>query len=178
MCPPPVATTSDNRLRNCPIGAQRLECDDDSKQAIGVLPISNSLYWVELARLRRPLFCFHKFWHTKTHLLTDAFHIYIYYVSDDVTYYINYRRHIYFLSSYLSTRYKTVKVVILCKFSQTWLKAWIVRFILRHPVDSSRTLQLRTHCFWIPPLVVVFTTTATEIYRPTQPSTLICHKSK
>jgi len=67
MCPPPVATTSDNRLQNCLIarsitsrpsapsrfagllsGAQRLECDDDSKQAAGVLPRSNSLLGLSL----------------------------------------------------------------------------------------------------------------------------------
>jgi len=62
MCPPPVATTSDNRLRNCPIArwitswpicsqqvctcrtsfsVQRLECDDDA-QAVGVLSRLNS----------------------------------------------------------------------------------------------------------------------------------------
>jgi len=68
MCPPPVATTSDSRLRNsCSAidnvtldqsalsrfprllsGAQRLECDDDGKQAVGVLPRSNDLLCLSL----------------------------------------------------------------------------------------------------------------------------------
>ena len=62
MCPPPVATTSDNHLQNCLtawsigldhsshsrfsgllLGAQCLECDDDGKQAVGVLSRWNSL---------------------------------------------------------------------------------------------------------------------------------------
>jgi len=59
MCPPPVATC-DNRLWNCPVArsitswpicsqqvcrtsaAQHLECNDDGKQAVGMLPRSNS----------------------------------------------------------------------------------------------------------------------------------------
>jgi len=64
MCPQSVATTSDNRLQTCPVvrsitswpicsqqvcnfrgllsGAQCLECDNDGKQAVGVLPRLNS----------------------------------------------------------------------------------------------------------------------------------------
>ena len=64
MCPPPVATTSDNCLRICPIAqsitscSQQvcstsfmfLECDDDGKQAVwvGVLLISNNLLGLSL----------------------------------------------------------------------------------------------------------------------------------
>jgi len=59
------ATTTVNKL---------LECFPD-----------RTAYWVYVWAIRRPLSWFHKFWYMKTHLLTDAFHIYIYYVSDDVT---------------------------------------------------------------------------------------------
>ena len=90
VCPPPVATTSDNRLRSCPIArsimpwpicsqqvcttsflssTSRIECDDDGKLAVGVLPRCNNLLGLSLA-IRRPLFWLHKFWHTKTHLLS------------------------------------------------------------------------------------------------------------
>ena len=68
MCPPQVALTSDNRLRYCHaarsterldqsapsrfagllLGAQRLDCDDDGKQPVGVLPISDGLLSLSL----------------------------------------------------------------------------------------------------------------------------------
>ena len=47
------ATTTVNKL---------LDCSPD-----GIV------YWVSAWAIRRPLFWFHKFWHMKTHFLTDAF---------------------------------------------------------------------------------------------------------
>ena len=40
-----------------------------------------------------------------------------------------------------------VKCVIICKFSYTWLKGWIVRFILRHLVLKEQLSTVR-RCRW------------------------------
>jgi len=112
MCPTPVATTSDNRLRNCliarsitswPICSQqvcttsfrcstRLECDDDVKQAIGVLPRSNSLLGLSLCYSAATFLAPQILAHEDALVNGRVFISSIYYVSDDVTQSINYRR--------------------------------------------------------------------------------------
>jgi len=56
--------------------------------------------------------------------------------------FLSFPRSVSFLSSYMfSLRAKSVKCVIICKFSYTRLKVWIVRFILRHTVLLTEQLS-------------------------------------
>jgi len=165
MCPPPVATASDNRLRNCLISYSEIDTVLTNLLPAGlhdffqVLNVSNAtttlnkllecsrdriVYWVQVWAIRRPLFWFCKCWYMKTHLLMDTFSYYLYLVSTTSAT-TSHRVLIteeylnaYFFSVFLSVcALQVLKALLLCKFSETGLKVRIVWFILLHPVCVS-----------------------------------------
>ena len=143
MCPPLVATTSDNRFLNCPVALSitswpvcsqqvcrtsskcwRLE-SDDGKQAVGVLPRSNNPLDLSLG-IRSPFFstriarinalvnwCIFTFTSTESAMTSHRVLI--------TTEYLNAHLFLCFLICLCAT---SVKVVILCNFCKLGFKVY------------------------------------------------------